>query len=203
MTTARSGVASRYQRTLQPEVAESLRRWFRRLNRGMVLLWRMGLGPLFGRWPSTAGTILVIRHVGRVSGRTHATPLNYADVDGVAFCLAAFGTGADWYKNVMLRPRVEVWLPDGRWLMEAADGDGRPDRVSLVRRVLVHSGFAAPLFGLHPRRMTDAEIEKTTADYRLVELRRVEPLGRLPADLGWVWGIPVLVWLARWLVRRG
>lgn len=200
---ARSGVAPRYEQVREEQVADALRRWFRRLNRWMVVLWRMGMGPLFGRWPSTAGTILVINHVGRVSGKLHATPVNYAEYEGTVFCLAAFGAGADWFKNLMLHPRVEVWLPGGRWIMEASDHDYRPDRVAVVRRVLVHSGFAAPLFGLHPQRMTDTEIEVATADYRLVGLRRIYELGPVPTDLRWMWAVPFALCLASRLLRRG
>lgn len=46
---------------------EQLRQAFKYLNRVMVPLWRLGLGPLINIWPSVGGQIMVIMHIGRKS----------------------------------------------------------------------------------------------------------------------------------------
>lgn len=182
-----AGVAPRFGALGDPALLERLRRWFRRLNPGMVLLWRIGLGRLFGLWPATAGAIMVIEHTGRVSGRRYRTPVNFAEADGRVVCLAAFGERTDWYRNLMARPDVTLWLPRGRRQAVAEDLSGRADRARLVRAVLLASGFAAPAFGLHPKAMSDEEVERTTATYRLVGFVLGERSPGRTADLAWVW----------------
>lgn len=199
-----TGIARRYARLQRDDVLEGLRRQFRNLNRMMVVVWRLGLGPVFGRFPHTVGQMLVLHHVGRKSGRTYRSPVNYAEVGSSLFCVAAFGIRCDWYQNLIAHPTAEAWLPDGRWIVDVRDADDRPDRLDLIRKVLVASGFAAPAFGLHPSTMTDEALAGVTADYRLLEIVRREKLGRSVADLAWVWVVPgaMLAWSVRRAQRR-
>ena len=185
-----SSVAPRYEQVLSEAVMDRLRSMFRSMNRGMVLMWRLGLGRWADAWPSVGGRILVIEHHGRTSGNRYLTPLNFTPEHRSRFCLAAFGARSDWYRNALAAGRVVVWLSDGTWIArfsDATDEDGARDR---VRRVLIDSGFAARAFGLNPNVMTDAEIDAATADYRLVRLDLIDRCDEDPADLRWVW-LPV------------
>jgi len=166
---------------------DRLRIMFRSMNRGMVLMWRLGLGRWADAWPSVGGRILVIEHHGRKSGTRYLTPLNFTPENRNRYCLAAFGTRSDWYRNALAAGRVVVWLPDGPWIArvaDATDGTGARDR---IRRVLIDSGFAARVFGLNPNAMTDAEVDAATANYRLVRLDLIDRCDENPADLWWVW----------------
>ena len=86
---------------------ERVRADFRRLNPGMVLMWRLGLGGAINFWPAGSGRILVLAHTGRRSGRHFLTPLNWAPVTGpsgdleAVYCVAGFGPRTDWYRNVL------------------------------------------------------------------------------------------------------
>lgn len=183
-------VAPRYEQVLSETVMDRLRRVFRSMNRGMVLMWRLGLGRWADVWPSVGGRILVIEHHGRKSGTRYLTPLNFTPEHRSRYCLAAFGTRSDWYRNALASGRVVVWLSDGTWIARVADvtdEDGARDR---IRGVLIDSGFAARAFGLNPNEMTDAEIDAATADYRLVRFDLVDRFDENPADLQWVW-LPV------------
>src|SRR3990170_3589787 len=51
-----------------------LRRFFRRFNRLMLLLWRLGLGPWVNAWPAVGGRIIVITHTPPPTGRQHQNP---------------------------------------------------------------------------------------------------------------------------------
>jgi deazaflavin-dependent oxidoreductase (nitroreductase family) len=169
---------------------ELMRQAFKYGNRFMLLMWRLGMGPLMNAWPDTMGQIMVITHTGRKSGQPRRTPVNYAIVDGDIYCTAAFGAYAHWYKNMMATPSVEVWLADGRWMGTAEDVSTDPRRLELMRAVLIASGFAAPLFaGVYPQTMTDAELEALSQNYRLVRIRKGEALVGPggPGDLTWVW----------------
>ena len=184
---------------------QMLRRVFRRFNTLMVLFWRLGLGSWFNLWPALTGRILVLVHSGRKSGRRYYTPLNYALVDEEVYCVAGFGPAADWYRNVLANPQVEIWLPDGWWAAVAEEVIDAEKRWNLIKAVLKSSGLAAWLFGVSPG-LDEPLLRQRTADYRVIQLRRVAArTGRGgPGDLVWLWPLLTLwVWLrGRAALRR-
>lgn len=163
---------------------------FRSMNRGMVLMWRLGLGRWADTWPTVAGRVLVVEHRGRRTGTRYLAPLNFTPEGRSRYCLAAFGSSADWYRNVLSTKRAVLWLPDGRWTAIVDDVTGDPGSRDRIRQVLIDSGFAARAFGLDPRGMTDTEIDDATSGYRLVRFDLVDRCEGSPADLSWVW-IPI------------
>ena len=166
---------------------DQLQKMFRSMNRGMVLMWRLGLGRWADAWPSVGGRILVVEHRGRSSGNRYLTPLNFTAEGRSRFCLAAFGTRSDWYRNALAAGRVVVWLPGGMWMTHPSDVTEEEGSLDLIRRVLIDSGFAARAFGLNPKAMTDGEVATATAGYRLVRLDLIDRCDKSPADLWWVW----------------
>lgn len=152
---------------------KTLRSFFRVVNRFMVFMWRMGLGKFINIWPAVVGRIMVIRHTGRKTGKVRLMPVNYAVVDGEVYCTAGFGANSDWYRNIMANPAVELWLPDGKEPALAQDISDSPQRLFLLRQVLIASGFAASLFAsMNPRKMTDEKIAAATSNYRLIHFKR-------------------------------
>jgi deazaflavin-dependent oxidoreductase (nitroreductase family) len=183
---------------------EKLRQGFKILNRFMLLMWRIGLGPWMSGWPSVGGRIMVLVHTGRKTGKRRYTPVNYAIVDGELYCTAGFGQISDWYRNLRADPRVEVWLPEGWWAGIAEEVTDPQARLYPMRQVLIGSGVVAPLMGVHPQRMSNAELAEVTADYRLIHIRRTEartgPGG--PGELSWIWPLATLLLLPLLLRRR-
>lgn len=152
---------------------KTLRSTFRIINRFMVLMWRIGLGKFINIWPSVAGRIMVIRHTGRKTGKERLTPVNYAIVDGEVYCTAGFGANSDWYHNIKTNPVVELWLPDGKHPALAQDISDSPQRLFLLRQVLIASGFAASVFAnMNPRKMTDEKLAIATSTYRLIHFKQ-------------------------------
>jgi len=190
--------------SLSPTTEARLRQGFRLLNVFMVGLWRLGLGGWVNAWPSVGGRILVLVHTGRKSGRKRLTPLNYAIVDDQVYVTAGFGAAADWYRNLRHDPAVEVWLPDAWWAATAEDVLEPAKRLACLRQVLIASGIVAPLAGLNPHMLNDADLDRATAPYCLVCLRRTGartgPGG--PGDLAWVWPLAALAALAWGLKQR-
>lgn len=107
----------------------------------------------------------------------------------MVYCVAGFGPTSDWYRNVRADPHVLVWLPARRFAGIAEDISDDPQRLALLRAVLLASGFAAPAAGIPVRRLGDAELARLTAHYRVLRIVP-KPDGSPPgslADLAWVW----------------
>jgi deazaflavin-dependent oxidoreductase (nitroreductase family) len=189
--------------TLSKQAEDRLRQAFKHLNRFMIFMFRLGLGQWLQFWPRVTGQILVLTHTGRKTGLTRRTPLNFAFVDDDLYVLAGFGSVSDWYRNVEARSQVEVWLPGGWWEAEAEEASDHPERMRILRAVLVGSGFAAYAFGIGPR-LPDERLAEISARYRLVRLRRTAartgPGG--PGELAWVWPAAATLLLFR-RRRRG
>ncbi|MBZ0304374.1 MAG: nitroreductase/quinone reductase family protein [Anaerolineae bacterium] len=190
---------------MDPAQRHQIQSAFKALNRFMVLMWRLGLGRFINIAPRYAGQIMVLVHTGRKSGLKRRTPVNYAIVDGVVYCTAGFGPVSDWYRNLKVHPEIELWLPDSRWQALASEVMDPALRLTLVRQVLIGSGFAAYLAGINPHTMSDEALAQATADYPVLRLDRRSRLDE-SADLAWVWlpiaGIAGLVWLGCNSVRR-
>jgi deazaflavin-dependent oxidoreductase (nitroreductase family) len=155
----------------------SLRRFFKVMNKFMLLMWRLGLGPWINFWPAVVGRIMVITHTGRKSGLRRQTPVNYTIVDGDVYCIAGFHA-SDWYRNLKANPHVEVWLPDGRWSAVAEEVPNDAAHLPIMRQLLLDTGFATPLFGgFNPRALSDPDLQTATADYCLIRMHREESLG--------------------------
>lgn len=65
-------------------------------------LYQLGLGPLIGRF------ILLLTTTGRKSGLPRVTPLQYEEVDGAIYVGSSRGTHADWFRNIVADPHVQV-----------------------------------------------------------------------------------------------
>jgi hypothetical protein len=120
--------------------------------------------------------------------------------------LHGFGAASDWYRNIMANPEVQVWLPRDWRRGSAEDISQDPRRIPLLRQVIIASGVVAPMVGVNPHKMNDAEFDRDTSKYRLVRIRLQDRLHGPggPGDLAWVW-IPVglvVALLLYWSRRR-
>ncbi len=168
-----------------------LRRMFKYFNVFMVFMWKIGLAKFLNFWPKVLGKYIVITHFGRNTGKKYQTPVNYCEIDGDIYCSAGFGVESDWYKNLQHNPNIEIWTKDGWWHTRAEDISNHPHRITIMRNVLVASGFAAYLFGFNLSRMDDEVLDDATKDYCLLRLDRVSaqtgPDG--PGEYSWVWQV--------------
>lgn len=180
--------------TISPDMAKKLQTGFKYFNKLMIFMWRLGLGPWINAWPKVGGQILVITHTGRKSALKRRTPANFAVIDGEIYCTAGFGSGCDWYRNILVHPEVEIWLPDSWWAGVAKDVSDSPDRLKIMRAVLIGSGFASFAAGINPYRISDEDLAAVTTEYKLIHIRRDSPrTGKGgPGDLWWVWPTAVL-----------
>ena len=149
----------------------TLRKIFHAFNPFMILMWRLGMGRMINILPPVIGRIMVIKHHGRKSGKEYFTPVNYAIVDDEIYCTAGFGSISDWYKNILVNPNIELWLPGAKPKARAEDISDSPNRLPLLRQVIIASGFAGPLFGVNPKKLTDEQLDAVSKEYRLVHFR--------------------------------
>lgn len=73
------------------------------------LLYALGLGQVYGR------LVLLLTTTGRKTGQPRVTPLQYELIDGKIFIASARGTKADWYRNILSNPEVEVRVKSRRF----------------------------------------------------------------------------------------
>jgi deazaflavin-dependent oxidoreductase (nitroreductase family) len=154
---------------------DTLRKIFHAFNPLMILMWKLGLGRMINIWPSVIGRIMIIKHSGRKSGKEYLTPVNYAIVDGEVYCTAGFGSITDWYRNMLVNPNVELWLPEGRRNARTEDISDASNRLFLLRQVISASGFAGPLFGINSKKLNDEQLDTVSKDYRLVHFMMDRP----------------------------
>ncbi len=182
----------------------TMRRVFGALNRywwGPIL--RSGLGPLFGT--PFGGYVMVLKATGRTSGRVRHVPLNYAIENGSVYCVAGFGPGAHWYRNIQADPRVEVILPSVTFAGLAETVTDDVERIRVLRQVLIGGGFAGFGLGVNPRTAPDEILRERSAGLPVVRIRPTG-IGSGPADPGgWFWVVAqgaVGFIVALWIVRR-
>jgi deazaflavin-dependent oxidoreductase (nitroreductase family) len=190
---------------MSPQQTERLRQTFKRFNPLMIMFFRAGLGKLLNMGPERlTGRYMVITHTGRKTGQVYRTPVNFTEHEGYVYCLAGFGQVSDWYRNIMAKPNVEVWLPDGWWAGKAEDVSDMDGAHDLLRRVLVASGFAARMFDMDPEQLSDEELAALTREYRLVRIRRTEARTGLggPNEFAWIWPLATFLLLLRPRPRR-
>jgi deazaflavin-dependent oxidoreductase (nitroreductase family) len=163
-----------------------LRRIFKALNRYfMVPMFRLGLGFFVGT--PFGGYIMVLRTVGRKTGKVRSAPVNYAIMDGHIYCLSGFGKVAHWYRNLQANPHLEVIMPGGALAGMTEDVVEEAERLRAIRQVLKNAGFAGFFEGFNPRTISDeALLEKT----QRICVLRIHPtgLGSGAGDPGgWAW----------------
>jgi deazaflavin-dependent oxidoreductase (nitroreductase family) len=189
---------------IDDQLADKIRQGFKVLNKFMVLMWRLGFGFWFNKWPEGWGQIMVITHTGRKSGLKYRTPVNYAIIDGEVYCIAGFGKISDWYRNLLANPEIEIWLPDGWWQGVVEDVSQTSNRVQIMRAVVTASGFAGSLFGVDPKKLDDHALKELTQNYQVLRIHRTRALTGPggPGELGWIWQVATFILLPMVICRN-
>jgi deazaflavin-dependent oxidoreductase (nitroreductase family) len=182
-----------------------MRRFFWFINRYfMVPMFRLGFGPFFGN--PFSGYIMVLKVIGRKTGKLRYAPVNYAILDGKVYCVSGFRQNSDWYRNLRARPAIQAILPGGAIAGTATEITDPARRTAIIRKVLQNAGFAGFFEGYNPFRIGDEELARKTYDMPLICIQPTG-LGSGACDPGgwaWIW-TPVsmiLLILVLWLILR-
>ena len=190
-------------RSRAPLLQTLLKQLFGVFNRVlMVPLFRLGLGLFIGN-PLT-GYIMVLKTVGRKTGKLRYTPVNYAILNGQIYCVAGFGQTSLWYRNLQAQPRLELLMPGGAFSGVAETVSDPAEAVQALRQVLISAGFAGYFYGFNPRTVAEARLRELT-DTALVIRIRPDGLGNGAGDAGgWLWLLVFVMsaCLLLWLWRK-
>jgi len=153
----------------------------------MVPLFRLGFGPFFVN-PLT-GYIMVLKVIGRKTGKVRYAPVNYAIYKGDIYCVSGGRQNSDWFRNLQATPEVEIILPSGPVFARVEETLDPEVRRVIVRQVLKNAGFAGFFEGYNPFTITDDELMRKSGDMPLL---RFHPLGIAngasdPGGWAWVW----------------
>jgi deazaflavin-dependent oxidoreductase (nitroreductase family) len=179
-----------------------MRRIFWFLNKFfMVPMFQLGFGPFFGN-PFT-GYIMVMKVIGRRTGKVRLTPVNYAIHRGDVYCISGGRTTSDWFRNLLANPEVDLILPGGSIHAQVEEATDPQQKLILARQVLKNAGFAGFFEGYNPFTISDAELAQKIEDLPLLRLHPLG-LGSGPSDAGgwaWIWTLVITVILIILLFR--
>jgi deazaflavin-dependent oxidoreductase (nitroreductase family) len=130
-----------------------MRRIFWFLNKFfMVPMFRLGFGPFFGN-PLT-GYIMVMKVIGRKTGKVRLTPVNYAIHKGDVYCISGGRATSDWFRNLLANPEVDLILPGGSIHARVEESTNPEQKLIITRQILKNAGFAGFFEGYNPFTMT-------------------------------------------------
>jgi deazaflavin-dependent oxidoreductase (nitroreductase family) len=175
------------KRTKEDFLMNLMRRVFWFLNRFfMVPIFRLGMGPFVGN-PIT-GYIMVLKTIGRKTGKTRYTPVNYALKNGDVYCAVGFGKGSHWYLNLKANPNLELILPSGPVagvMEEVADPH---EALEAAKQIFKNSGFAVIFEGFTP--FKPIPDDKVAEILKRALILRIRPMGvgsGASDPSGWLW----------------
>lgn len=163
-----------------------MRKFFWFLNKFfMVPLFKLGLGGIFSN--PFSGYIMVMKVIGRKSGKVRYTPVNYAIHNGAVWCISGGRKTSDWYKNLIARPDIEAIMPGGAIFGSVSEENDPEIRRVVIRQILKNAGFAGFFEGYNPWKISDEELLTKISDMPLFKITPTG-LGNGASDpKGWAW----------------
>lgn len=154
-------------------MSPTMRRMFWFLNKYfMVPVFRLGLGPFFVN--PLFGYIMVMKTIGRKSGKLYYVPVNYAIRGGNVYCISGGRRTSDWFRNLMANPEVELILPGGAIFARTEEINDPDEKLILTRQVLINAGLAGYFEGYNPRKISDEELKSKIENLPML---RFQPIG--------------------------
>jgi deazaflavin-dependent oxidoreductase (nitroreductase family) len=127
----------------------------------------------YGATSPVKNVVLLLTTTGRKSGLPRTTPLQYEEVGGAYVVGSARGVDADWYRNLVADPQVEIQVGGVRYAATAqpiADPRQIADFLALrLERHPIMVGAMMMLEGLPPH-PTRAQLEAHACQIAIVRL---------------------------------
>jgi len=129
----------------------------------------------YGAKSKAAARVLVLTTIGRKSGQPRSTLLQYEQVEGAYYVASARGVKADWYRNLVACPKVNVQVGDLRF-STLAELMTDPGQVAdfLELRLIRHPLFMGAMLRLEglPRKYSRKDLVKFGERLAVVALHR-------------------------------
>ena len=138
-----------------------------RVNRGML--------SRYGGISKAANRVLVLKTIGRKTGQQRSTPLQFEELEGVYYVASARGTQADWYRNLITCPNVEVVVGEKRFSTIAQPMTGSSQIADFLElRLKRHPYFMGVMLRLEglPRKYSRSDLEKFSERLAIVVLEQ-------------------------------
>lgn len=156
-----------------------------------MLTWRLGLGPLIGRY------ILIITHIGRKTGNPHQTAVEYHTINKMKYIPCAFGIKSDWYRNILANPHVTIQTSDGSEAMIAMRVTDNDELMTVIETLLRKDpplmNWYLDSLGILPTRKEIIANKEKIFFLRFDPTSEAVPHG-LEVDLAWIWPV-FLFWI--------
>jgi len=160
-----------------------------------MIAWRLGFGPLLGRY------LMVITHTGRKTGVSRRTAVEYHTMNGMKYIPCAFGVKAQWYRNILANPRVTIQTDDGTENMVAVRVNDDNELIYIIETILSKNptmmNWYLNSLGIKPTQKEILDHKKELIFLRFDPTSDPTPRG-LEVDLAWIW--PLI--LAFTILRR-
>lgn len=134
-------------------------------------LYKLGFHRFMGHF------VLLLTTTGRKSGLKRVTPLQYEKIDNAYYIASARGSKADWYRNILANPNVEVRVKS-RQFHASAEPTTDPSRIAdfLQVRLKRHPTMMGNMLrseGL-PKNPTREQLECFAENSAMVVIRPIE-----------------------------
>jgi deazaflavin-dependent oxidoreductase (nitroreductase family) len=148
------------------------RAFFRILNQYIVVpAFKRGFGKLISN-PLT-GRIMVLKTIGRKTGKTRHTPVSYALVNESIYCYQGRHLKGKWYLNILANPQVELLLPDRLLIGYAEEVRDLKEAALAIRQILKGSGLGGFIYGFNPFTATDNVLQKKIGGIPVIRIKVV------------------------------
>ncbi len=173
----------------------------RKLLKTPILLFRLGLGKLIGKY------IMLITTFGRKSGKVRRTPIEYYRSGNNIYAISGFEHDPDWYLNLQANPYVTLQTNQGVHHMIARRPETDEEWEGIyeyIRKSPIPALFV-PEVVLH---VDDPAVRKQIHDWPVVFFTMTDkpcpPAQKI--DLLWTWPLILLILAFKimlwWLIRR-
>lgn len=89
-----------YNMVVDEKSQKNYYKWFKRINRVVVPLYKLRLLPLFG----FGRMFMLLTTKGRKSGKKRTVPIGLFRINGILHVISGWGEKANWYKNMIAYP---------------------------------------------------------------------------------------------------
>lgn len=173
----------------------------RKLYKTPILLYRLGLGKVIGKY------IMIISTFGRKSGKVRRTPIEYYRIGNDIYAISGFERDPDWYLNLQANPHVTLQTDQGAHHVIARRPETDEEWEGIIKYIK-KSPIPTLVIPEVVAHLDDPEVQKQIRDWPVVFFEATdEPCpADLEIDLLWTWPL-ILLFLAFeitfwWLVHR-